>query len=188
MKKASAAALLVLVVAVGLTIEADTKKAPAGYTAAQKQAIAAIEKQGGLVLRVAANSDAHRVDYHLQGQKLTDAGLASLKNVPNLIDLNLAGTKITDAGLKQVGSLATLQRLNLNNTKVTDAGLASLKGLTKLTYLNLYGSAGVTDKGLVHLKGLSKLKALYLWETKVTKAGAKKLETAIKGIRINLEG
>jgi len=185
MKKALFAAL-VMVVAASIVVAADAKKVDVDYTAAQKQAIAAIEKQGGLVLRVAASSNGHRVDYHLQGKDLTDAGLSHLSKVPNLLDLNLAGTKITDAGLKQIGAISSLERLNLNNTKVTDAGLGSLKGLKNLTYLNLYGAEGVTDKGLDSLKGLTKLKALYLWKTKATKAGVKKIETAIKGIRVNM--
>lgn len=178
--------LLVVALAANFLLAADANKVDVEYSAAQKQAIAAVEKQGGLVLRVSANAKNHRVDYHLQGKDLTDAGLANLKNVPGLIDLNVAGTKITDAGLKQIGAITTLERLNLNNTKVTDAGLANLKGLKNLNYLNLYGAEGVTDKGLVHLKGLSKLKALYLWKTKATKDGVKKLETALKGIRINM--
>ena len=147
MKKALFAAL-VLVVGCSIVLAADAKKVDVTYTAAQKKAIDAVEKQGGLVLRIAASSNGHRVDYHLQGKDLTDAGLGSLKSIPNLLDLNLAGTKITDAGLKQVGTITSLERLNLNNTKVTDAGLGSLKGLKNLTYLNLYGAEGVTDKGL----------------------------------------
>jgi YHS domain-containing protein len=175
--------LLIVVLAANFLLAADAKEDV--YSAAHKQAIAAVEKQGGLVLPISANAKNHRVDYHLQGKDLTDAGLANLKNVPGLIDLNVAGTKVTDAGLKQIGAITTLERLNLNNTKVTDAGLANLKGLKNLVYLNLYGAEGVTDKGLDHLKGLTKLKALYLWKTKATKDGVKKLETSLKGIRIN---
>lgn len=177
--------LIVLAIASAGAFAEDFKKVEVKYTAAQKSAMDAIEKSGGLVMRLAQSSDAHRVDFHLQGTELTDAGLAQLKNVPNLIDLNLGGTKVTDAGLKTVGSIKSIQRLNLNNTKITDAGLASLKGLSNLSYLNLYGCEGVTNKGIGQLKGLTKLRALYLWKTKATKDGAKNLEVAIKGLRTN---
>ena len=53
-----------------------------------------------------------------------------------------------------------------------------------LEYLNLYGT-GVSDAGLVNLEGMKKLKHLYVWQTKVTEAGAAKLKKAIPGVDID---
>ncbi len=181
----NAPALVLALALFGAAVALAAPKVDVAYSEVQKQAIDAIEKQGGLVLRIAQSSDAHRVDYHLQGKGLTDAGLGQLKLVPGLVDLNLGSTQVTDAGLKAVGELAGLERLNLQGTKVTDAGLANIKGLAKLEYLNLYGCEAITDAGLEHLKALPALKALYVWQTKVTKDAAKKLMDEKKGLRIN---
>jgi len=80
--------------------------------------------------------------------------------------------------------LTELTELHLEGTKITDKGLASLKGLKNLEYpSNLYGTA-VTDAGLDQLSALTKLKHLYVWQTKVTDAGAGKLKQAVPGVEV----
>jgi YHS domain-containing protein len=119
------------------------------------------------------------------GGEVADAQLAMLTPVaPQVYELNLAGSKVTDAGLATLAQLPNLRRLHLEKTAVTDAGLAHLKGLANLEYLNLYAT-GVTDAGLAHLAGLKNLRNVYLWQTKVTAEGAANLKKTIPTVTIN---
>jgi mono/diheme cytochrome c family protein len=146
--------------------------------------IAAIEKAGGSVREIAQN-DAHlEVSYKL-AQNVTDATIAPLAKLINVVQLDLGKTGITDAGLVHVKGLTDLVDLHLENTKIGDKGLAHIAGLKKLEYLNVYGTQ-VTDAGLDHLKGLSNLKKLFVWQSKVTKEGADKLKQALPKLDINL--
>ncbi len=128
---------------------------------------------------------------NLENLKVTDAGLAQLKDLKGLLYLNLSKTAVTDAGLKHLKGLARLRVLNLYETRVTDAGLEHLKELKALTSLVLsskavtdaglahfkdltfvnLGGTSVTDAGLAHLKEHQGLTHLFLHGTKVTDAG-----------------
>ncbi len=152
-------------------------------TAGELKAIAQIAKTGVEIRPIAMDTSLTQANFRMQGDKVTDAIIAPLKEVQTLTDLNLAGTKITDAGLANLKDLKNLSVLHLEGTKITDSGLANLKALDGLVYLNLFNTA-VTDAGLENLKGLKNLHHLYLWETKVTDAGAKKLQAALPQLQI----
>ncbi len=96
--------------------------------------------------------------------KITDAGLAPLKNFQWLTYLNLFRCKqITDAGLGHLVGLTQLTHLNLNWChQITDRGLQYLSGLTNLTDLGSHDFHQVTDSGLQYLAGLTQLKSLIL--------------------------
>lgn len=160
------------------------KLTPAPASPAEQKAIAKMESLGMSVRPIAQKVDWREANLGLQGTNVTDATLAILKDVANLVQLNLRGTKITDAGLAQLKTLSNLLELHLENTAVTDAGLANLKNLTNLNYLNVYGT-GITDAGLEHLKGLGDLRNLYLWQTKVTSNGVAALQKALPSLRID---
>jgi len=98
--------------------------------------------------------------------------------------LNLAKTKISDAGLAKLKNLKNLNRLHLEQTAVGDAGVARLSGADNLEYLNLYGTK-VSDAGLKHLQGLKNLKKVFAWQTQVTQAGAESLRKAKEGLYVN---
>jgi YHS domain-containing protein len=158
--------------------------APVQFTPAQQEAVNKITAKGGLVMQLAADSDAVVVNLSLAGKQATDAEVAEVKNLPKVAQLNLANTAVTDAGLANVEGLTDLTSLHLEKTGVTDAGLAHLTKLTKLEYLNLYNTA-VTDAGVQKLSGLKGLKRVYLWQTKVTDAGAGALKKAVPGVMVN---
>lgn len=162
----------------------SVEKVDLKLTDAQQAAIDKVKDGGGMVLRVASNTPALDVAFHLSDKKNVDASLVQLKAVPNVTKLNLAGTDVTDAGLANVAALKDLTHLHLERTKIGDAGLAHLKGLANLEYINLYGTE-VTDAGLNHLKGLKKLKKVYLWQSKATKAGGAALAKAIPNLYVN---
>jgi hypothetical protein len=54
-----------------------------------------------------------------------------------------------------------------------------------LEYLNLYNTA-VTDAGVADLSNLKALKNVYLWQSKVTDAGADTLKKAIPSVAVDL--
>jgi len=176
---------LVLLAAAGL-LGAQDKEKPQ-HTAAEKDAIAKLQKLNVLVLDI-AQIDAHLdVNYLQKDAKFSDEFLIPLKDLKtSLVWLNLRGQDVTDAQLVHLKDLSGLTRLHLENTKITDKGLEQLKGLTNLEYLNLYGDPGVTDAGLVNLEGMKKLKNLYVWQTKVTEPGAAKLKKVLPQCDINL--
>jgi len=153
-------------------------------TSAESSAIAKLNAAGIDVRPVAVNLAWREASFRSLGAKATDAAIAPVKDIINLVELNLGGTKITDAGLQNIAGLTNLLTLHLELTGITDAGLVHLKKLEHLAYLNLYGTA-ITDKGLENLKNLRSLKHLYLWETKVTAEGATTLQKALPGVLIS---
>ena len=141
-------------------------------SAAERDAVAALEQLGALILRDSSGSP-HTV--HLKGTRATNLELVHLEGLPHLKHLDLFGTNISDNGLAHLGHLAELERLELNGTGTTDAGLEHLKGLTNLRILNL-ADTKVSDAGLVHLAGMNRLESLTLYATKLTDAGLAHLE------------
>jgi serine/threonine protein kinase len=105
-----------------------------------------------------------------KGLKVTDAGVAHLRNLRSLKNLWLNGTSVTDASLEHLAGFPTLEALRLRGTRVTDAGLEHLKGLSKLKLLGL-ASTRVTDAGLEHLRGLAHLESLWLEHTPTADTG-----------------
>ncbi|MFP6666216.1 MAG: hypothetical protein VB876_02830, partial [Pirellulales bacterium] len=85
---------------------------------AEQAAIAAIEKQGGSVRRVAANNKDWNVEFHLSGRGLTDDGLVHVASLKNIVSLNLKSTQITSSGLVHLKGLVSLRRLHLEMTAV----------------------------------------------------------------------
>lgn len=102
--------------------------------------------------------------------RVTDEGMAHLKNLRSLTRLILANGKLTSAGLEQISELSNLTYLNLGGNAVTNADLAKFTRLQKLTSL-LLDLSKVTDEGLVHMKAFKELRELGLRGTPVTNAG-----------------
>ena len=126
---------------------------PAG--AADPEAVAAIQKLGGLPVRMGSDPAAPVVKVEFNRSAMTDAKLAEavphLKRLRYLRAVTLGFTEVTDAGLVHLKGLPDLEELGLAQTAVTDAGLAHLKGLKNLKRLDL-SRTEVTDKGVADLK------------------------------------
>ena len=155
---------------------------PLGH-ADDQAAIDSIKKNGGLVLPSPGGENQWDIQFQLRGRDLTDAGLADVARLGNVVELNLRDTKITSAGLVHLKGLAKLTRLHLERTNVGDEGIANLTKLTTLEYLNLYGTK-ITDKSLDHLAGLKNLRQLYVWQTDVTDAGIAKFKKALPAVSV----
>lgn len=118
---------------------------------------------------------------NLSGTKVTDVGLAKLKELTSLEELVLGATfdrgggemsflngrrykrvpgiTLTDHGLVHLRHLGSLRSLNLRATGVSDLGLASLARMSRLAHLNLVETQ-ITDSGLRHLSKLTRLEKL----------------------------
>jgi len=105
--------------------------------------------------------------------KVTDAGLACLKDCRNLTTLSLWGcTQVSDAGLVYFKDCRNLMSLIVNSRKVTDAGLAYFKDCKNLTSLQLTDATNVSDAGMAYFKNRKNLKTLVLNNgTNVSDAG-----------------
>jgi|GEM_PF-2276030 len=120
----------------------------------------------------------------LTGSKITGSGLAPLKDCKSLSLINLSGSPLTDAGLEALATVKLLSQLDVSGTKVTDKGLAALIARVPwLSRLNLARTA-TTDDGLSSLKGRDRLQQLNLADTKVTIAGIGQLLDANRQLMI----
>jgi hypothetical protein len=182
---------------------------------AEREAIAAIRKAGGLVYHdceeVHKDTSGKMVASGTRGpewlQKLvgddfftdpllvsfikvresTEATMTIVGELDELRWLFLAESNVTDAGLANLMRLRQLTNLNLGGTNITDAGLAHLTKLRKIEYLML-DRTKITDAGLVHLEGIDSLWRLSLTNTNVTDAGLEHLRRLTKLDALWLEG
>lgn len=141
----------------------------------QASTTAAIEQAGGKVHRIAEDTEALEVSFHLTTTPLDDAILAQLQELPDVKWLDLRGTNVNDAMIRHLAPLSALERLHLERTEVGDAGVAHLVGLAKLEYLNLYATK-VSDASVEALGGIKSLKHLFLWQSAVTAEGITRLK------------
>jgi hypothetical protein len=146
----------------------------------EASAVAALKKLGAKIKVDETKPDKPVVEVDLAFGKVTEAGLAELKQFKQLARLNLQGASnnITDEKMKHLKELKKLTELNLIDAKITDAGLRELKDLDQLEILHLLFTP-VTDAGINELKGLKQLKRLRVKGSKVTAAGAKDFQDAL---------
>jgi hypothetical protein len=141
----------------------------------QKAAVARLTKVGAEIYArpdwlhslLVTDAPGHVVGIGLRGRsKVTDASLAPLADLSELVWLDLQETAISDAGLVHIAGLKNLERLRLDETQVTDAGLRQLADLRQLRVLNI-SNTYVSDAGLDYL-GQLPINELYLRRTKTT--------------------
>ncbi len=109
-------------------------------------------------------------EINLRETLVSDAGLAHLAKLPRLDFLGLQGTSVGDAGLALLGNDIDIEATSLCFTPVTAKGLARLKGWKHLIRLHLDGTP-VSTEGLAHLKDCKKLRYLHIQGTGTTDAG-----------------
>jgi hypothetical protein len=153
----------------------------------EDQAVTAIEKLGGKVVRDDKDPAKPVVTVDLSNTPVTDAGLKELAGLRGVQTLYLSGCEgVTDAGLKELAQLKGLQSLDLSGCQgVTNAGLKELAELKGLQSLDLNHCRGVTDAGLKELAALKGLRYLELRGCeKVTDAGVAELQKALPDCKI----
>lgn len=100
-----------------------------------------------------------------------DEGVRGITHLP-LRFLNILGTRITDAGLASLANMPSLRKLVLSFTKISDAALYFLQTMSRLTLLMLDGTL-ITDEGLSYVTKLPRLSVLYLNGTQITDKATK---------------
>ncbi len=126
------------------------------------------------------------------GGHLTDAGLKELGKMTGLQTLWLGVNdinhriRITDAGLAHLKDLQDLRTLSLNQTQVTGRGLAHLGHMKALHTLELLGLP-IADDDLKSLRALPALRTLDLRYTLITDAGVPDL-TAMQFDKLLVQG
>ncbi|HEV7746243.1 MAG TPA: hypothetical protein VGO56_14680 [Pyrinomonadaceae bacterium] len=116
--------------------------------------------------------------------KISDQGVANLKNLISLETLNLFRTQTGDKGLQSLKKLTNLETLLIGGTMVTDAGLASLRPFKKLKKLSLFQTQ-ISNDGIAQLKLMSSLEVLLIVGSKITPAGAEELQKALPKVRFS---
>jgi len=112
---------------------------------------------------------------HLDGTRITDAGLFHLRNITSLRDLSLRYCEhLSDAGIGHLKDLRNLDRLWLYATPISNDGLTHIKELKNLTSLDV-GYTRVTEEGLDHLLELKNLIFLHIGGDKITDNGLARL-------------
>lgn len=82
----------------------------------------------------------HLAKLDLRNTAITERSLVEISSFPKLTELNLRGTKIGDSGISKVARLTALQTLNLCETEVSEKGLGWLKKSKSLSQVFLWGS------------------------------------------------
>ena len=99
-------------------------------------------------------------ELRLSGSKISNAGLANLHNVPNLVHLDLSQTDVDDDGLDSIKSIPTLRTLYVAGCfSITDKAAEDLAEMTGLESLNVAGTR-MTQAGLLKLGTLKRLRSL----------------------------
>jgi hypothetical protein len=132
----------------------------------------------------AGQSDQIRLDHALVG----DQHVVELDGLEDqLRRINVSQSDITDAGLARIAGMANLIQLRLASEKVSDAGLVCLAELHELRHLHLIDMP-ISDAGLAHLHELKSLESLYLDGTRATDDGMRQLVEALPGVHVHFDG
>jgi internalin A len=140
-----------------------------------------IESLGGSVTK-----DANGVvtGVNLRGSWVTDTDLRKLTEYPALTTIDLSLTRVTDEGMAELKNLRNVTDLNLYFAEyVTDQGVAAIKDWKKLKRLNLHGTKS-SDTALEHIAGITSLESLDVGSTLMTDVGLERLNTLtnLKGL------
>ncbi len=114
----------------------------------------------------------------LQETSVSDEGVRSIGQLPNLEDVDLWGCRSVSC-IGPLAKLSNLRRLQLHGTRVAD--LSPLEKLTKLRSLDLTGTP-VSD--ISPLSRLTELEELILTKTSVSDEDVDKLQQAMPNLQI----
>ena len=164
-----------------LLVMTGCAREPGQHTAARQPLEASWDEQVAAVRD--GTSDVLRVDH----ATVSDDELPALEGLEdNLRRINLSRAVVTDAAMAQIGKMRELMQLRIASPHITDAGMAHLANLQHLRYLHLL-DAPINDAGLDHLHGLKSLESVYLDHTNVTGEGLAKLLKALPGVHLHID-
>lgn len=127
-----------------------------------------LEAVGFVVKQIAGDVSYIDLDYSVARQAFSDQALQTLlKAKTHVAWLNLANSQVSDAQVAQLAQLKNLLKLRLEKNPITSQAIAALSSLDQLTYLNLYGTQ-VDDAVFESLKNMKSLQNVYLTSTGVS--------------------
>lgn len=148
-----------------------TADVPPKPTAAIERSIEQCVACGAIAQPIYGGAPLFEVNASLATPPWSDAQLSNLLGACDaIVALNLARSRVTDAGVAALPPMAELLRLRLDETSLGDAAIEPFLSCGKLSSVNLVGTA-VTDAGLERLLGLPSLREVYVWRSKVTSVG-----------------
>lgn len=149
------------------------------------QAMAACQARGMLVLPVARGSSWLQVSASARGRDFDDDDLAPLAALaPVVVELNLSRTGVSDAGLARLAPMPNLVSLRLDGTAAGDEGaIAILGGAPHVQSVNLANTT-VGPRTAQRLASVEGLRRAYLWGSRVTPESVAELQAARRTARI----
>jgi internalin A len=121
----------------------------------------------------------------LPRSQVTDAGIAALSEQKKLKELDLFQAPISDVGLATFAEAKDLVKLKIRGTKVTSEGMRVIEKYEKLAELDLSETA-VDDAAIEILSQRSSLVDINFLRTQISSKGVEKLAT-MKLKRLNLD-
>jgi len=109
---------------------------------------------------------------YLGENRLTNVGLAYLKDVPALEELALGPGRMTDKGLMQLAACRNLQYLSLAGTNFTDFGMTYIKDIPRLKTLHASALNHLTDRGMENISTAAQVERMdFHWADGITETG-----------------
>lgn len=153
------------------------------FKAASADEIAALNNNYRIVKQLGFHSPALAVSFFGKTNYSFDQ-LKALKPIASqIVHLNLAKMPVSNEQLDWISQLENLEELNLNYTDIDNNNLKALAGLKHLRALSLVGNK-INQKGLEIVTSFPELKTLFVWNTDLTLADMKTLQTKFPAIQI----
>ncbi len=136
---------------------------------ANAEALAAVERASGAVLRSVAGERGLRADFARRETPPLAGALQALASIQNRVtEIDLSGQRFGADFIDGLPDFSALRRLHLERSNITDAALQRLLAVTpRLEYLNVHSTA-ITDASLRAIRELPELRRLVLFGTNVT--------------------
>jgi len=120
---------------------------------------------------------------YIRGKKLTADHISNQLAFWNLDSLQLIDVGLTDDAVIALSNLRHLEKLSIVANEITGTNLGTLQENESLRELVLT-QTNVNDEAIDQLSQLQQLKSLYLFDTKMTEDGVKRLMQALPNCRI----
>jgi Leucine-rich repeat (LRR) protein len=111
-------------------------------------AFAATDREGGATPSLAGMHNLRRL--YLRDTTIAEEAMKHISRLTGLEELDLYGVKVTERGIAYLKDLKEGRKLNLSGAPISDQSISVLAGMTHLQELNLYRSR-ITNTGLAGL-------------------------------------
>jgi uncharacterized membrane protein len=152
--------------------------------AADEDVVLKLKASGVLVLPFAVNNNYISASFINKRSPDKDILNQLLPLRDQLISLSLSYCKVSSMDLDILKQFPNLIWLYLDHTNANDSIAPIITQLPKLKYLNLVGTS-ISDESLSSIGGIKTLKELYVYQSKITLAGIKKILTKNSSVKLD---